>query len=379
MRSLINKFSRITSTGLYLPEIDGLRFLAILWVFIFHLNGYLIKKIDITAENIFQRIAGNGYMGVELFFVISGFVLSLPFAKYYLKEEKKVDLKKYFIRRVTRIEPPYFLIMIFLFLFEVSTHLYTIKELAPHLAASLLYAHNIVYPGTLPLINSIAWSLEVEIQFYILVPLLAYIFILQKNLRRVLLLCTMIIIPVIQHYYNSNTIFFYQFSQYFVSGFLLADVYVSYDKQYFYKDANRIKRKILTVFGGAVFAGILLTRSTKTDLTYTIFIPSAILLFYFTVLFIPFWKRLFSIKWLSIIGGMCYTIYLLHIAVLSTFIRFFVKYKITNEYFVNFIIQFFIMGLLTMIFSSLFFYFIERPCMQKDWFSKLHRKIWKVN
>ena len=283
MRSLINKFSRITSTGLYLPEIDGLRFLAILWVFIFHLNGYLIKKFDVTAENIFQRIAGNGYMGVELFFVISGFVLSLPFAKYYLKEEKKVDLKKYFIRRVTRIEPPYFLIMIFLFLFEVSTHLNTIKELAPHLAASLLYAHNIVYPGTLPLINSIAWSLEVEIQFYILVPLLAYIFILQKNVRRALLLCTMIIIPVIQHYYNSNTIFFYQFSQYFVSGFLLADVYVSYDKQYFYKDANRIKRKISTVFGGAVFAGILITRSTKTDLTYTIFIPLAILLFYFTV------------------------------------------------------------------------------------------------
>ncbi len=37
----------------------------------------------------FQGILGNGHLGVELFFVISGFVLSLPFARYYLKEGKE--------------------------------------------------------------------------------------------------------------------------------------------------------------------------------------------------------------------------------------------------------------------------------------------------
>ena len=123
-----------------------------------------------------------------------------------------------------------------------------------------------------------------------------------------------------------------------------------------------------------LFAGILIIHSTRTDLIYTIFIPLAILLFYCIVLFIPFWKGVFSVKWISIIGGMSYTIYLVHLPVISTFGRFFVKYRITNEYFVYFIIQFFIFGTLTMIASSLFFYFIERPCMQKDWYIKLYKK-----
>jgi peptidoglycan/LPS O-acetylase OafA/YrhL len=373
MRQLISKFTRVTSTGFYLPEIDGLRFLAISWVFLYHLNDYLIKNYHGNGTKIFQRVLGNGHLGVELFFVISGFVLSLPFARYYLKQGKKVYLKQYFIRRLTRLEPPYFLIMIFLFFFLAATHLYTAKELTPHLIASLLYAHNIIYPGTLPVINSVAWSLEIEIQFYILVPLLAYIFILHKNIRRMLFVTIMIVMPVIQYFYKSDTIFFYQYLQYFSAGFLLADLYVNYDKQYFYKPAHRIKKKLLTTLGALVFTGILIAHSTRTDLIYTIFIPLAIVLFYFIVLFIPFWKGVFNIKWISIIGGMCYTIYLVHLPVIATFGRFFVKYGITNEYFVYLIIQFFIMGTLTMIFSSLFFYFIERPCMQKDWYIKLYK------
>lgn len=373
MRQLINKFTRVTSTGFYLPEIDGLRFLAISWVFVYHVNDYLIKNDHSNGTKIFQTVLGNGHLGVELFFVISGFVLSLPFARYYLKQGKKVYLKQYFLRRLTRIEPPYFSIMIFLFFFLAGTHLYTAKGLSPHLAASLLYAHNIIYPGTLPVLNSVAWSLEIEIQFYIIVPLLAYIFILQKYTRRILLVTIMIVMPVIQYFNESDTIFFYQYIQYFSAGFLLADIYVNYDKQYFYNPAHRIKKKLLTILGLLLFAGILIIHSTRTDLIYTIFIPLAIVLFYCIVLFIPFWKRVFSVKWISIIGGMCYTIYLVHLPVISIFGRFFVKYGITNAYFVYFIIQFFILSILTMIVSSLFFYFIERPCMQKDWYIKLYK------
>ena len=258
MRQLINRFTRVTSTGFFLPEIDGLRFLAISWVFTYHLNDYLIKTHHDNGTKIFQRVFGNGHLGVELFFVISGFVLSLPFARYYLKQGKKVYLKQYFIRRLSRLEPPYFLIMIFLFFFQASTHFYTARELTPHLIASLLYAHNIIYPGTLPVINSVAWSLEIEIQFYIMVPLLAYIFILQKNIRRILLVSIMIVMPVIQYFYKSDTLFFYQYIQYFSTGFLLADIYVNYDKHYFFKPAQRIKKNVLTAIGMLVFAGILM-------------------------------------------------------------------------------------------------------------------------
>ena len=377
MGQFINKFKRITSTGSYIPEIDGLRFLAILWVFTYHLNDYLIKSHPVNDANIFQRILQNGHLGVELFFVISGFVLSLPFARYYLKQGKKVQLKQYFIRRLTRLEPPYFLVMIFLFFSSAGTHFHIAKELAPHLVASLFYIHNIIYPGSLPAINSVAWSLEIEIQFYLMVPLLAYIFVLQKYARRVVLVIIMIIMPGLQYLYKSDTLFFYQFIQYFSAGFLLADMYVSQDNQYFYEPAHRIKKKVLTVLGVLIFAGILIIHSTRTDLIYTLFIPFAISAFYFIVLFIPFWKGCFRVKWISIIGGMSYTIYLIHGAVMAIFGRFFVKHGIANHYFVYFFIQFFIFGTLTMVAGSLFFYFIERPCMQKDWYIKLLFKLRK--
>lgn len=318
---------------------------------------------------------GNGHFGVELFFVISGFVLSLPFARYYLKKGKKINIKQYFIRRLTRLEPPYFLIMILLFFINSGTHLHIAKQLAPHLIASLFYVHNIIYPGSLPVINPVAWSLEIEIQFYILVPVLAHIFTLKKNRRRLILITIMIIMPVIQYLYTTDTLFFYQFVQYFCAGFLLADIYVSYDTKYFYNPSHKTKTRLLTVLGMLMFAGILMVPSTRTDLVYTLCIPFAILAFYFIVLFGPFWKGIFRLKWITIIGGMSYTIYLIHGSIISIFGGFFSKYGILSEFFVHLIIPFLIFGALVMMLSAVFFYFIERPCMQKDWYIKLYNKV----
>jgi peptidoglycan/LPS O-acetylase OafA/YrhL len=244
--------------------------------------------------------------------------------------------------------------------------------------ASLFYAHNIIYSGTLPVINSVAWSLEIEIQFYIMMPLLAHVFTLQRNIRRALLLSIIIMMPVVQYLFKSDTLFFYQFIQYFIAGFLFADIYVSYDRQYF-KQKQGLLNNVFIVLGAFAFASILLIHSTRTDLVYTIFIPLVISLFYSIVLFIPFWKKIFSIKWISIIGGMCYTVYLIHLPVMATFGHYFIKYKITNEYFVCFLLQLLVLGTLTMLFSSLFFYFIEKPCMQKDWYLKLLKRRAPIN
>ena len=112
MAGFLNRFRRITSSGLYIPEIDGLRFLAISWIFLFHFNDYLATARHFNEASLLQTFFYNGYRGVELFFVISGFILSLPFAKYYLANGKKIRLKNYFLRRITRLEPPYFIIMI---------------------------------------------------------------------------------------------------------------------------------------------------------------------------------------------------------------------------------------------------------------------------
>ena len=67
-----------------MPEIDGLRFVAIMSVVAFHVLAFLRDQDPMFraphAPGTLERIAATGYFGVELFFVISGFILALPFA-----------------------------------------------------------------------------------------------------------------------------------------------------------------------------------------------------------------------------------------------------------------------------------------------------------
>ncbi len=86
---------RITSSGAYIPEIDGLRFIAIMSVVCFHIlrmteiytnARYHAPSSPVTA--VFTNMLSHGYRGVSLFFAISGFVLGLPFARHYLAGDK---------------------------------------------------------------------------------------------------------------------------------------------------------------------------------------------------------------------------------------------------------------------------------------------------
>ena len=114
------RLARETSTGLFIPEVDGLRFVAILSVFVFHLNAYLQShslvryKVD-GLSPILCRLLSEGRFGVQLFFVISGLILSLPFAARHLQNKAPVSLKAYFLRRIARIEPPYIINMLLAF------------------------------------------------------------------------------------------------------------------------------------------------------------------------------------------------------------------------------------------------------------------------
>jgi peptidoglycan/LPS O-acetylase OafA/YrhL len=113
-RITLASFRRITSNGTYIPEIDGLRFIAILAVVFLHCYGELLDRMGIGVKAMndqpgLLRLLGHGGYGVEIFFAISGFILALPFARQYLQDGRKVRLPAYFLRRVTRLEPPYIL------------------------------------------------------------------------------------------------------------------------------------------------------------------------------------------------------------------------------------------------------------------------------
>ena len=89
--SWLSYLSRKTSSSRFIPEIDGLRFIAIITVVLFHLNSALAKESGLGLSNALMDMGGSKHMfsmawwwvrldlGVKLFFAISGFVLALPF------------------------------------------------------------------------------------------------------------------------------------------------------------------------------------------------------------------------------------------------------------------------------------------------------------
>src|SRR5262249_10274230 len=118
---LAEKLSRVTSSGELIPEIDGLRFFAISIVILHHSMSILLPASSRTGSLHTPAdwfAAGNqyswlvdisycGHFGVNLFFAISGFILALPFARKLLSGLPAPGWKSYYLRRVTRIEPPY--------------------------------------------------------------------------------------------------------------------------------------------------------------------------------------------------------------------------------------------------------------------------------
>lgn len=373
---MLSYFRRVTSSGKYIPEIDGLRFIAILSVVTFHFNGLYVKKNPHTFSDsanhydLLNYIIYNGYHGVPLFFAISGFILALPFANYYIAGGKKVGFKGYLMRRVTRLEPPYIISLLLLFaatLFVTKT--YTLSTLLPSLLASLTYTHNFIYGrNVLPLVSIVAWSLEIEVQFYLLAPFLCKIFKLPSASRRTILIAGCLLFPILHNLIVLPFTSLFDYLHYFLIGFILADLYVS-------------KVKIALPNAVSLLVGILCFCSfwlINTRLAWPFWqivteqiLSACILCFYCLVLFTEKWKALLSINLFTIVGGMCYSIYLLHFPIISMVSRVTLKYQFTRFYLVDWLIQFILISGSVLLMGALFFAFVEKPCMSRDWPQKL--------
>lgn len=356
----LNRFKRITYSTSYLPEIDGLRFLAIFSVVvIMHITHYLDEKFyndQLLPEGYWRNFVMEGGNGVALFFIISGFILSLPFARWRFNGQRKVRLKNYFLRRVTRLEPPYLIALLIFFVAQVWVlGNYSFRELFPNLMASAVYVHTLVYHAFSPILP-VAWSLEVEVQFYLLAPLFCLVFLIRPDWLRRGFLTAVILAGSVYWFNDWAHVHVFKFLHYFFCGILLADLYC-------HKIVLVPGRKTGLVMGLFALAGFLFLPSINT---LPGFLGKILCMFFLvhTVLTNPFMKKIFSINAFVLIGGMCYTIYLLHLAVVS-----FVGHQLLKPGFQPAgTIWFFILGLLlilaVLIVSSVYFLFIERPFMK---------------
>lgn len=177
------RLRRHLSGGTYRPEIDGLRFFAIAIVVVGHLAERLTRFFPaaqaLTEGNALGDLVQRPGLGVYLFFAISGFILASQAARAKAHPLSGAFLSAYFGRRILRIEPPYVILLVATFLFIVAIG-YSPEgakqfETAPaslglSLAGSVIYLHGLVW-GTFPRLFPPGWSLEIEVQFYVLAPL----------------------------------------------------------------------------------------------------------------------------------------------------------------------------------------------------------------
>ncbi|WP_316838235.1 acyltransferase [Pedobacter nutrimenti] len=372
-------FKRITSSGSFIPEIDGLRFIAITSVVLYHITGYLMTKKGQNSEYssyylFLKQMFSNGHLGVPLFFVISGFILAMPFAKHYLKENKPVNLRNYFIRRLTRLEPPYVLVMtILLFGAVYIAKNITLGDGLISYLSSITYCHNFIYgKDVLPLLNGVTWSLEIEVQFYILAPVLAYMFALKSSLlRRTLIFGIAILFLILNSFIDLPFRSLVGYIQYFLIGFLLADLYIS---------KSEILPKTKFDIGIGLFFFSIIWFFDESDFksnfqkgSWELVQLIGIFFFYYYVLFHKILKFL-SYRVITNIGGMCYSIYLVHYPIISMFGSNILKLSFSKHEIINVLMYPFLLIIAVMSISSVFFLCVERPCMDKDWYKKLFRK-----
>jgi peptidoglycan/LPS O-acetylase OafA/YrhL len=169
---------------IFFPNLDGLRFISFMLVFLSHSMGKLIEDYatgNALVDQPLLFIFGNGKMGVSVFFVLSGFLIT-----YLILSEiqafGKLDVRSFYVRRTLRIWPLYFAILIFAFLVfpllqsflsggltDTSRPLYYFTFLSNFDVIRMQETH--AYQN---LFLAVTWSIAIEEQFYLAWPLLFY-------------------------------------------------------------------------------------------------------------------------------------------------------------------------------------------------------------
>jgi peptidoglycan/LPS O-acetylase OafA/YrhL len=147
------------ATKHYIPALDGLRGIAVLLVLWTHIPVGVLGGYADLARGFVQP----GYLGVDIFFVLSGFLITRILL---VDKEKKFPLRYFLLRRFFRIFPIYYL----------TLTIFLIVHPVPGLGWCYIYVSNFYFPfnpETNPLQHT--WSLAVEEHFYLIWPLLVYV------------------------------------------------------------------------------------------------------------------------------------------------------------------------------------------------------------
>jgi len=376
-QKIINLFVVNPSSGSSLAHMDGIRAIAVLFVLCIHSWGHAeAPQYLVTVPVIHYVFSLSGiiaYMGVgvDLFFVLSGFLLAQHWMRADYLGQPKPSLKRYFKQRIFRIVPAYY-VCLFLTLVLLTPGYIPISLVTGHYGRLSILSHLAFLQYALPLsagsfgVDAQFWTLTIEAMFYATLPFVVRFFLRNRwvvslpvaTLLTVvwLVLCRTSIAPVVhfyQHYFSLPAtpeaavryIMSYQYPGHFIHfalGMTLANLYVRWQLRL---PAGRVFRAMTSPWAGTgyFFAGCLVVlysmnkvswHATQVGFDYARYVtdPKGWVPYYFHgipfaigftlmmagLLFGAKWlQRAFSFTPLRLVGVLGYSIYLWHVAVIA--------------------------------------------------------------
>jgi peptidoglycan/LPS O-acetylase OafA/YrhL len=191
-----------------LSVINGLRGYAILGVIYFHLLGVFFNQPgwmnisigDITIMPL--TYLSNGWVGVNLFFMLSGFVLYLPYARGDRQLNSKEDILGFFKHRAARLFPLYYIALVISIIFILhQTNIYD-TDFWKQTLLMFTFTFNFTKETFIPPHNYVLWSLGIEVLFSLVFPLLI-LSIKKWNMRSFVIsvFIMSLLVRIISHFY----------------------------------------------------------------------------------------------------------------------------------------------------------------------------------
>jgi peptidoglycan/LPS O-acetylase OafA/YrhL len=231
---------------LYFRNLDAIRSIACIYVLVSHLIWETIEGAGYLSENLRGSQAvdqfllfffKNGGFGVRMFFVLSGFLITTLIVRE-IKETGSFDIRNFYVRRILRIWPVYFVVILFClfaypalkqFLTGETAFMYESKWRSflflTNFDALRIAEHPPAYSNSM---LAVTWSVSIEEQFYIAWPLLFYFLPYRFFKAAVLLILTGSLFFIFWNRENPNITYYHTFSNviYLASGGYLALLHI---------------------------------------------------------------------------------------------------------------------------------------------------------
>ena len=319
----INKIFLINNNRL--SAIEGLRSLAIIFVFFFHFNPLNLK------------LFGGGHLGVDIFFVLSGYLI------YDLIFYKKKNILPYIKDRFIRLYPLYIITLLTIWLIH-----YPVSKSINGFIANLFFFP--LFKSNLSYFNYVSWSLGWEWVFYFLIILIFYF----RFRAFIFLFCLFILLL---HYKLLSFIPFFRFCAFFI-GCLVSILNNNINYNINLNNPGKISffLIIVSIFSFGYLVSFLNSSNTIIISFYLFFDILVAFLLLHLLNSKSYIIKFFSYKPFIIIGRISYSIYLTH-AMLGIYFS-----EVLYKYFhYNILFHYIVTVLLTLLISSIFFILIERP------------------